>query len=276
MMCLWLLCAALVYADEQRHPITLGIGATIDTTPERIVQLTSSEPEVQRDAVLKSREVNADPQPSISSLIERLRDPDEAIREAAAEALRFMGPEVVPALRDVIEGEGLTAGRHDSGVRTQRIAAGILGALTSLSGARFDEAVEVATKTCRERRLHEVVRHHACQSLVHLGARREQTRRSVISVLVDVFQELDAEYLRSDLVFAFEALGPDPAIIRLLVRALRDDNVFIRRHAAWTLGRFGPAARDSLAALANVVLTDGDLETRRAAALAIEQVTPTP
>ncbi len=221
------------------------------------------------------REIDADPIQAIPPLVDLLKDPNEAVRDAAADALRFMGPEVVPALRDVMEGEGLTAGRHDLGVRTQRIAASILGALTSLSSESLDQAVEVASKACRERRLHEVVRHDACQSLARLGASYEETKPKAIPVLIDVFQELDAAYLRSDLVFAFETLGPEPAIIEVLEQALRDDDLFIRRHAAWALGRFGPAAAPALAALTTVVLTDKDLEARRSAALAIQQIAPT-
>jgi len=213
-------------------------------------------------------------EPLHAPLVRLLDDPNEAVRDAAAEALRSLGPDVVPALREVIRREGFTAGRHDPGVRTQRIASSLLGGITPLSGAGLDDALQLASEVCLDRRLHEVVRHDACQSLARLGVRQESARLKAIAILLHVFQEVDAEYLRSDLIFAFETLGPDAGTIRVLEQALHDDNAFIRRHAAWALGRFGPAARESLAALTQAALTDSDLEVRASAALAIEQIAP--
>ncbi len=274
LICGGLLYTALTHATEQQlYRRTPGVRVPVKT--EWIAELTSSDPERRLEAVQRLREIDADPKQAIPPLVHLLSDPNEALRDAAAEALRFMGPDVVPALRDVIRREGLTAGRHDPGVRTQRIASSILGSISALSGHVLDDALQVASEACVERRLHEVVRHDACQSLARLGASQEPARLKAIAVLVHVFQELDVEYLRSDLIFAFETLGPDAAIIQALEQALDDDNAFIRRYAAWALGRFGPAARESLAALTHASLTDKDLEVRASAALAIQQITPT-
>ena len=91
-----------------------------------------------------------------------------------------------------------------------------------------------------------------------------------LTVLVPLFwtpwiafaQEEDVRLLRE---------GQDE--ITRFVAALKDDDVFVRRSAAYALWRVGPAAKDAIPSL-TVSLKDRDAEVRGWAAKALRAISP--
>ena len=135
-----------------------------------------------------------------------------------------------------------------------------------------DETVDLAIDVCRNRAIHDVVRHDACLSLVALGVRETRIRHKTVETLVLVFQETDADpYLRTELIHALGRMGPEPSVVTALAQALQDRESLIRRAAAGTLAQFGASARSALPAL-RTALNDADPEVKASAQRAIEQM----
>jgi len=161
-------------------------------------------------------------------------------------------------LRALVAKEGSTLGRHDPGARSQRLAVSVLGALTPAT----EDAVRLAADVCRDRSIHDLVRHDACLSLARLGAKETPVSQEAIRILLGVIQESDADAsLRTEVIYALEQIGPDASIVEALAQGLRDPNVFVRRAAAATLGRLGAPARAAAPEL-RAALSDADPEVK--------------
>jgi len=204
----------------------------------------------------------------IEPLVQRFYDLEALVRQAAWQGLQRIGPQVVPALRALVEREGGTFGRHDPGARAQRLAVNLLGALTPMT----DEAVALAADVCEKRTIHDVVRHDACVSLAQLGQQDARWHAQAVRMLVQVFGESDADvYLRTELVDQLSGLGPDAETITAFSHALQDPEVFIRRAVAGALVGFGAAAQAALPEL-QAAVRDADSEVRASARRAIEHI----
>jgi len=240
----------------------------LDQITDWPARLTDPEPRIRLEAVYALGRSGLEARQAIDLLVERLYDREASVRNAAVEALQTIGPDVVPALRQLILREGSTHGRHDPGARSQRLAVDLLGRLTPVT----DEAVDLAAEVCRKRAIHDVVRHDACVSLAALGDREPQVRQEAIETLLSVFQESDADLsLRMELIHALGRLGPEASVVTTLAHALQDREVFIRRTAAGTLAQFGGSARSALPAL-RTALSDADPEVKASVQRAIEQM----
>lgn len=236
-----------------------------------IAQLTDPDPRA-RLAAAEALGAEAGPGSvrAIDALVQRFYDPEEVVRDAAYDSLRKIGSSVVPALRGLVEQEGPTLGRHDPGARAQRLAVQLLGTLTDVT----DEAAALASEVCRARTMHDVVRHDACLSLAQLARRDPRRIDTAVRILLDVFQEPDADpYLRTELVYQLTGFGPAAETLAVFARALQDREVFIRRAVAGALADFGEAARSALADL-EVAAKDPDAEVRASAERAVTQLRP--
>ena len=242
--------------------------ATTRPIAEWIARLTDTDPRVRLEAAEALGRLGPEAAVAIEPLVQRFYDPEELVRDAAGSSLEQIGPVSVPALRQLVMREGSTHGRHDPGARSQRSAVALLGRLIPVT----DEAVSLAADVCRDRAIHDVVRHDACWSLAALGAREPRVRQGSIEMLLRVFQESDADpSLRTDLIQALGRLGPEPPVVTTLAQALHDREFFIRRAAAGTLAQFGAAARSALPEL-RTALSDSDPEVKALAQRAIEQM----
>ena len=242
--------------------------ATTRPIAEWVARLTDTDPRVRLEATEALGRVGPEAAVAIEPLVQRFYDPEELVRDAAGSSLEQIGPASVPSLRQLVRREGLTQGRHDPGARSQRLAVVLLGRLMPVT----DEAVDLAADVCRDRAIHDVVRHDACLSLAALGAREPRVRQEAIETLLRVFQESDADpSLRTELIHALGRLGPEPPVVTTLAQALHDREVFIRRAAAGTLAQFGASARSALPEL-RTALSDPDPEVKASAQRAIEQM----
>ncbi|MBI4342342.1 MAG: HEAT repeat domain-containing protein [Candidatus Omnitrophica bacterium] len=202
--------------------------ATTRPIAEWVARLTDPDPRVRLEAAEALGRLGPEAAVAIEPLVQRFYDPEELVRDAAGSSLAQIGPASVPALRQLVLREGSTHGRHDPGARSQRLAVALLGRLMPVT----DEAVSLAADVCRDRAIHDLVRHDACLSLAALGARELRVRQEAIETLRRVFQEADADLsLRTELVYALGRLGPEPSVVATLAHALHDREFFIRRAA---------------------------------------------
>jgi len=242
--------------------------ATTRPIAEWVARLTDTDPRVRLEAADALGRFGPEAAMAIEPLVQRFYDPEELVRDAAGSSLAQIGPASVPALRQLVVREGSTHGRHDPGARSQRLAVALLGRLMPVT----DEAVSLAADVCRDRAIHDLVRHDACLSLAALGAREPRVRQEAIETLRRVFQESDADpSLRTELLYALGRFGPEPSVVTTLAQALHDREFFIRRTATGTLAQFGASARSALPAL-RTALNDADPEVRASAQRAIEQM----
>jgi HEAT repeat protein len=182
--------------------------------------LTDEDPRVRLEAAEALGRFGSEASVAIEPLVQRFYDPEELVRDAAGTSLEQIGPACVPALRQLVLREGATHGRHDPGARSQRLAVDLLGRLFPVT----DEVVGLAAEVCRDRAIHDLVRHDACFSLAALGAREPRVRQEAIETLLQVFQESDADpSLRTELVSALGRLGSEPSIVAILAQAARSD-----------------------------------------------------
>lgn len=94
----------------------------------------------------------------------------------------------------------------------------------------------------------------------------------VVSVLVEALQDLDVE-VRKKAALALGRIGPQAAdAVPSLVRALQDQSLAVRRRAALALGDIGVAASSAILALRGAAWDDSDWGVRRAAALALQSI----
>ncbi|MBI3321674.1 MAG: HEAT repeat domain-containing protein, partial [Candidatus Omnitrophica bacterium] len=92
-----------------------------------IARLDDPDPHARLEAAEALGEAGSAAKPATDALVQRFYDPEEVVRDAAAQSLRQIGPDVVTALRTLVEREGATWGRHDPGGRAQRLAVNLLG-----------------------------------------------------------------------------------------------------------------------------------------------------
>jgi HEAT repeat protein len=82
----------------------------------------------------------------------------------------------------------------------------------------------------------------------------------------------------ADRLHAVKALGERPRhaerSVPALIEALKDEDAFVRRDAAYALGRFGADAKAASQALAATARQDKNSHVRKAAADALKQIDP--
>ena len=200
----------------------------------------------------------------IPPLIQLLDDSVEEVRNQAVETLYDVGPDAVSALIDVVKGQGITSGRHDTSVRLQRLAVETLGSLAW----RSDDAKKALLEIVQDPNIHTVVRYSAFGGLSRLGT----GVLGVAPILIGLVQRTNEDLsLRQAAIMTLEALGPQPETIEALGQLLRDGDVHVRQEAASALARLGPPAKKALPQL-QAALDDGDAEVRARAAIALKNI----
>lgn len=262
-----LLACGMAEAKETPYYVMAPDGTvTIQTASQLTTGLTDPNPQARLSAALLLRYVDQpDSRQAIPSLVRLLDDPGESVRNQAAETLSYIGPDAVPSLLEVIEAQGGTSGRHDTSVRLQRLAVETLGALAW----RSEDAKKALLDIVQDSRIHTVVRYSAFGGLGRLGTGVP----GVAPVLIDLIRRTNEDLsLRQAAIMTLERLGPEPTTIDVLGRLLSDGDVHVRQSAAYSLRRFGSAAKAALPRL-QAALTDSDSEVRLSAAATIKELT---
>jgi HEAT repeats/PBS lyase HEAT-like repeat len=114
-----------------------------------------------------------------------------------------------------------------------------------------------------------VLRAGAAWDLVELGPAAKEAVPTLIKALND-----DDLYVRLDAAAAFGRIGRDAApAVPALAKALSDQHGGVRYNAALSLGRLGPLAKAALPALIGC-LHDQDADVRREAKAALKRIDP--
>ena len=269
LLLMMLLVMRVANAKEIPHYVIATDGTvTVQTASQVAARLADPDPQARLSAAwLLQHVAQPDSGDVILPLVQLLDDPVEAVRNQASYTLSYLGPNAVPALLDVIRGQGMASGRYDTSVRLQRLAVETLGSLAWKS----EEVKQALLDIVQDPRIHTVVRYSAFSGLGRLGTNAP----GVAPVLVDLLRRKNEDpSLRQAAIFTLEKLRPEPPPVEALGEALRDPDVFVRRTAAAVLGRFGPAAKAALPQL-QAALLDADSEVRLGAAAAIKELTGT-
>ena len=199
---------------------------------------------------------------TLPQLVEALKDQEDFVCEAAADALGRMGPAAVKALPQLVE-----ALKEEEILR--KSAADALGEMGPAAVEALPQLVE-ALKDDKE----EMVREAAADALGKMG----QAAVEALPQLVEALKDDKEERVRAAAAgaLAVEALPQ-------LVEALKDDKEeMVREAAAHALGKMGPAAVEALPQLAVEALPqlvealkdDKEKLVRRMAAAALAEMGP--
>ncbi len=176
-------------------------------------------------------------------------------RPFVTRAVRDMGPEIVPVLRELLAG-------RDS--RRRYAAARVLALLGPDGRAAEAELLDYAA----ERVPDAVV--DVAETLGKIGAESDRAAH-----LLTEFLEDDSGLLRAGAAFSLCRLRHSPPEVFPILRGcLRGDPAAWRQRAALALGRLGPAAEPALADLIEALAQDGDDDVRIAAATACVAIGP--
>ena len=259
--------SGFVEAKETPYYVMAPDGTvTVQTVSQLTGQLVDPNPDARRNGAMLLQHVDySESSQIISPLVRLLDDPEESVRNQAAETLAHIGANAVPALLDVIKAQGTTNGRHDTSVRLQRLAVETLGALAWQSEAAKQALLDIVQNP----RIHTVVRYSAFGGLGHLGTGAP----GVAPVLIDLIRRANEDLsLRQAAIMTLEALGPQPETIEALGQLLSDSDVHIRQSAAYALRSFGPAAKVVLPQL-QAARFDADSEVRLSSEATIKDMT---
>jgi HEAT repeat protein len=201
--------------------------------------------------VLEARGVKIDG--PAAAIARALRDPDPAVRAAAAWAMGQRG-EVDPAPLGALLA-------HDSSERVRTSAARALGRRRVSAAA---PALFAALDDARAG-----VRGSAARALVEVQPAAE----AALPHLVAALGHADP-YVRAFATWSLGNLGPAAApAVPALVRALANEEAFGRGGAAAALAKIGPAAGEAVPALVGA-LRSSDMDQRRKAARALGRIGP--
>jgi HEAT repeat protein len=217
--------------------------------PAGVVLAAAQETKSSEDEVLR-RGVT----PGLMAIAKQLHDPDPVIRRAEIDFLEMLEDAAAPALTTLIRA------LSDPDIFVRWSAARTLGRIDPALAAR---AVPALAQLLSDRDLD--VRLTAAATLEAYGP----AAGAAIPALAAAVSQGDSEFRRA-VMYALQSIGPEAAreAVPGLVTDLTNDDARVRRAAAETLGRFGPAARSALPTLRRT-LQDEDGDVRQAASDAL-------
>lgn len=180
-----------------------------------------------------------------SALLQAMRDEEQQVRWAAAQALRKIGPPTVPALLQALRDE------------STRVAQAMVEALGEIGDP---EAVPALLEMLR----HEStwMRHAAVKALGEIGDPQ------AAPALLEMLRNRD-EYIRREAAKALGKIG-DPRAAPALLEMLRNRDEYVRWEAAKALNQIGPPAVSALLE----ALRDKDANVRQAAVEGMVKIGP--
>jgi HEAT repeat protein len=196
---------------------------------------------------------------AVGALAIALKDASPGTRAAAADALRRLGPaarDALPEIQQVLQDK--TA---DRATRVQcALAVGRIGAPEALAALPALKEVLADAKAPVE------VRKAAAEALGQVGKDAAPAAEILGQVLTTAGTDRD---VRREAAAALDAIGPDgKAALPDLIKALKDEDKFVRCHSMHAIGRYGkelgPSTKDAVEALLRC-LDDSVLDVRVAA-----------
>jgi HEAT repeat protein len=244
---------------EKRGAATFLIGRVTlndDATLEALIEVLSAGDDVLRHSALQAVEKLPDEQlqRAMTTLVELAKNNKEesAYRVRAVRAIAKLGATGSDAVPDLLQ-----LARDDSAPELQRSA--------------FDAIAKVATPEASEAFFLEVLKNNSQKDLRRLAARRlvqeAMSPQSVVG-LIAAFGDAEAD-VRNAASESLVAIGR-PAM-PLLIQALEDPKVQIRRHVVVTLGKLNTLAVDAVPALQQR-LQDADPQVRALATASLRLV----
>src|SRR5262245_16425853 len=238
-----------------------GRPAEVKTEADWLRAARDPDPVARRLAVMSTKDVDLKADVAVPVLIELLKDADDEVRWHTPVALtRFDAkrhPTMVPALA-----EALLKDRHDW-VRSH--------AAMALSSIAFDDkdAARPALPALIAALKDKAAQTNASMALNNFG----RDASPAVPALLDALTNKDA---RPNLLNALQSVdfGPDTEVgegVPALVDCLTSDDKYVRKSAAWVLGRIGPRARAAIPDL-NQTLKDREADVAKAAAWALERI----
>ncbi len=167
---------------------------------------------------------------AVGALAIALKDASPGTRAAAADALRRLGPdarEALPEIQQVLQDKAA-----DRPTRVQcALAVGRIGAPQALAALPALKEVLADAKAPVE------VRKAAAEALGQLGKDAAPAAETLGQVLATAGTDRD---VRREAAAALDAIGPDgKAALPDLVKALKDEDKFVRCHSMHAIGRYG-------------------------------------
>ena len=246
-------------AEDRKHAAeTLGhLGSAAKDAVPHLVELLKDPEETVRAAAADAFKIGPSAAVVVPRLAELLRNPIAGVRGAAADALGKIGPaakDAVPHLVELLK---------DPSEDVRRAAADALGEI----GPAAKDAVPLLVELLKDRDV--AVRRAAADALGKIGS----AAKDAVPLLVELLKDRDVAVRRA----AADALGKIGSAAKdavpLLVELLKDRGEDVRQAAADALGEIGSAAKDAVPLLVEL-LKEGDVAVRRAAVGALGKIDP--
>lgn len=201
----------------------------------RVNGLRSEEPFVRRTSARELMRLGPKAEQAIPELIESLADPEEQVRQAAADALYVISSGTVPALTRALKDSRPTVRLHALTLLYRLQSASPETVLPYLHDALKDPA--------------NLVRRRSASLLAVIG----KPSRIAVPDLIKALSEQDtaddprAETLPRAAAYALGEIGPEArAAVPALIKALESSDIDLRLAAAVALGKIGPSAAQAV------------------------------
>ena len=234
-----------------------GIGAPAAPAIPQLIKMledTQHEEALQAAVTIALGQIHQAPADVIPSLVDNIEDPftDSTVISATLQALQRWGPDAATAAPALIEALAalMTDPNQASKIRVEaadalgRMAGPALAAAPALEAALSDADPAVSR--------------HAAAALAAIGFAGEDPASPALELLAH-----EKVSVRLGVIQALQDAGPStPGSVYLLVAALEDPDLELRRAALQTLNHFGEAARQATPFLLDLLTSPGPLGSK--------------
>lgn len=250
------LCAALKDSDPDVRTsiaqclVKMGLAAK-SAVPSIIEALNDKDVSVRKLCVTALGRIGPEAEEAVGALMEVLKDPEPELRSQAAIALGKIGPaakKAVPALTETLK-------NNDKSLR--------INAITALEGLGVEAKAAIPELMKLLRNGDKDVQFAACSALGAIGPDAKEAVPKMLALIEEKTQV-------TQVADALEKIGK--VAVPALIKALADNQDWVRYGACEALGRIGPDAEAALPALKGRFDKDRNFEVRAAAGRAARKI----